>query len=307
MSENRVAFGTMIEILTPFIDYRRSSNKTNAEYKQGQIIPVDSLLLYSIDSILKLGQAKIRNDLTFEGYESDFILLPFQFTEYPLLKLKFKNAGSSVQLPVLNSTYEYKSLECLFINVGSVAFSIKYSDGSDFPNLLIEPTQAYKAIFMYDGTNKGRWIFEPILYRQDEVLEGNKGSDSISLGGAGASIKTLDYETSDDLNPGDFVSIYLDQTEIKCKKASALSISTKAIGFVKNVFTVGQFANIYISGLNEFCSNLNINTNYYLSETAGQIQGTIPNTDGSIIQKLGNCINQTSLNVSIEEEFEIIN
>lgn len=312
MSENRIAYGTMVEILTYFTDYRRGSNKTNTEYKAGQILPVDSFMLYSIESIVKSGQAKVRNDLVFNGYEEDFKLTSAQFTEYPLIKFKFASPSLSVVLPQLNEKLEYQSRECVFINAGSVAFSIKYSNESNFPNFIINPNESYKAIFMYDGTIKGRWIFEPILYRQDEVLEGNKGSETISSGGAsgvsGVSIKTIDYETSEVLEPGNLVTLYKELGITKCKKAIATSLDTKALGFVKNTFNIGQVANIYQSGINEYLTSLTINKPYYLSETlAGTISELIPVLPNSIIQKIGDSISETSININIEEEFEIIN
>lgn len=305
MTKTRIPFGSIVKMTKTFTDYRQGLNKTNINYSEGQIVPVDSWLLFTINSYIENNSAEVIPGVEWEGYESDYALKAFEFNEYSLFKFRFKNQGSSILLPNIDPDYELASKESIFINDGITSVSIKYADGSYYPNLIIEPKSSFKVLYIDDASDKGRWIFIPLLYREDSSLESTPGSPSVSFG-SDTTVLEGSYEAFENLSNGDFVAYINDSGALKIRKALANSMSTKAIGFVKSSYNQGTQVKVFVSGLNSI-SSLTVDQDYFLSSThPGQIQLTPPSASSSIIQKLGSSISDSDFKVIIEDAYYII-
>lgn len=311
MAENRIPFGSMIQVLRTFIDYRQGSgNKSNTSYKIGDIVPVDSFLVFTATNLARSGFIKKLEGQIWEGYESDFSITPESFTEYPLLKVRFKNEGNYFILPNLDSLSAFQIRESFLINDGDNSFGIKYSNGEIFSNMVIPSKEAFKIIYIDDESDKGRWMFTPFLYREDANLEtsSGSGSDNIDLTSI-ASAPTVpgDYVAFENLEINDFVSFINDEGTLKIKKALASSSSTKAIGFVKKAYLTDTLVEIHTSG-SMIKSGLTSDKKYFLSETVpGQVQLELPTNLGSIIQQIGASTSTTQLNVNINDCYVVTN
>jgi len=306
MATIRVPFGSILKMNKTFTDYRKGAHKTNIEFQEGQIVPVDSLLMYTANKYVENGTATLIQNLTWEGYEEDFQLEPFQFNEYSFLKFRFKFPNLALVLPNINDQYEFLSKEIYLVNDGNTSAKIKYYDGTIYPNLEIEPGHAFKCIYIDDNSDKGRWLFTPLLYREDEALEGTQGSSNITFG-ADTTVLEGNYSAFAALDAGDFVAFINDSGTLKIRPALANNTQTKAIGFVKNSYALNDSVKVYISGIN-ILSGMLANKEYFLSDTLpGKIQSTPPTTVGSIFQQVGTSLSATQLNVNIEDDFVISN
>ena len=305
MNDQRVPFGAMVKALQDFNDYRISSNKASYSYKKGDIVPVDSTLIYVVSSLVKNGLFEILENQQWEGFEEDYSIDKNEYIQYPIFKIRFKNPNRFVKLPSLNKEGTYKVQENVIINDGQHAFRFMYSDGSEFPDFEVAPGTAYRAIYLDDESDKGRWTFSSYTYYQDSSLETSPGSiqtESQKLNET--------FLVSEDLDQFDFVYVFLNnQSALSIKKAFAGNDQDKAFasGFVKSSYTTGQSADVYTSGLIDFSNQTLIpNKTYYLSILdKGKISDSIVSSPGQVFQRLGISWSSTKFNVLIESPFEL--
>lgn len=304
MTEQRVPFGSMVKALQDFNDYRSPSNKANYSYKKGDIVPVDSILVYTVSSLVKNGLFQILENEQWEGFEQDYVFDKNEFIQYRIFKIRFKNSGNFVVLPNLNKDYTYKVQENIIINDGSNSFKIKYYDGVEFPDFEILPNKAYSVIYVDDESDKGRWLFSPFLYKQDSGLEISGGSEHLEQ--EDSSKIPGSYKVYENLDQYDFVRIFINEEALPTiRKSSATSVGKKADGFVKQSYVAGQFADVYSSGIIIDSSETLISEkSYFLSnQQDGKYMSDPVETGDHIYQKIGEALSGTELKVKIESPY----
>ena len=107
---------------------------------------------------------------------------------------------------------------------------------------------------------------------------------------------TASIPASEDLDAGDFVSVWNDGGTVKVRKAIADGTGKTADGFVLNNFLTTENALVYFEGRNTQKSGLVGGTIYYLSATvAGEVTATAPNGSGNEVQRIGRAYSSTAL------------
>lgn len=107
---------------------------------------------------------------------------------------------------------------------------------------------------------------------------------------------TASIPASEDLDAGDFVSVWDDAGTVKVRKAIADGTGKTADGFVLNNVTTGDPALVYFEGRNTQKSGLTGGTIYYLSAaTAGEVTSTAPSGAGNEVQRIGRAYSATAL------------
>ncbi len=118
--------------------------------------------------------------------------------------------------------------------------------------------------------------------------------------GIGADTATI--VASEALSAGDFVNVYDDSGTIKCRKADASAVGTKADGFVLAAVSLGQNATVYFEGQNTQLNGLTIGVDYFLSDSVAGgavVAASIPTTSAHIVQYLGKAISVTAIATEI--------
>jgi hypothetical protein len=109
----------------------------------------------------------------------------------------------------------------------------------------------------------------------------------------GVGADTLTIEASENLDSGDFVSLFDDAGTGKCRKADS-SNDRPAVGFVLSAVTSGNNATVYFEGTNTALSGMTPGARQYLS-TAGDVTETPVTGTGTIHQFLGVARSATEL------------
>lgn len=109
------------------------------------------------------------------------------------------------------------------------------------------------------------------------------GADTAVLPAAGA------------LVAGDFVNIFDDNGVIRCRKADASSIATKAMGYVLTAVADLANATVYSEGSNTQVSG-QVGGEVFLSTTAGLVSNVVPSASTEIVQVIGIAVSPTQVN-----------
>lgn len=107
---------------------------------------------------------------------------------------------------------------------------------------------------------------------------------------------------SEALAAGDFVNVYDDTGTLKCRKADASAVGTKADGFVLAAVSLGQNATVYFEGQNTQLTGLTIGVDYFLSDSTpggAVVVASIPTTAAHIVQYLGKAISTSAIATEI--------
>ena len=110
----------------------------------------------------------------------------------------------------------------------------------------------------------------------------------------GIGADTAMIEASEALSAGDFINIYADGSDFKCRKSDASTAGKEAYGFVKGAVTSGNNATVYLSGINDQVSGATAGK-AYLGTTAGGFSSTAPSASGNVVQVLGVAVSATSI------------
>jgi hypothetical protein len=120
-------------------------------------------------------------------------------------------------------------------------------------------------------------------------------------GDTGTSAISILAPASTNLVRGSFVNVFDINGVSFVRYANATSEETKASGFIKADYTIGQEVEVFTSGTNTFLNGLTTDTAYYLSTLDGQISENIPSNAGNIIQYVGSAIDDTILDFCLQE------
>jgi hypothetical protein len=125
-----------------------------------------------------------------------------------------------------------------------------------------------------------------------------------SLLPAGVELQVQAIQTTENLSAGNFVNIYLDAGNKRCRLADA-SNNRPANGYVIAAFTLGNPANVYFSGKNSALTGLTAGVQFLSATIAGTSTATAPSAAGTLRQSLGNAISATELTFEYNEPIYI--
>lgn len=132
------------------------------------------------------------------------------------------------------------------------------------------------------------------------------GRWDVSMMPVGVTADVATVLASEALAAGDFVNIYNNAGTPNARKADA-SNGRQAHGFVLAAVSAAANASVYFDSRNTGVTGKTPGAVQYLSgSSAGQTTETAPTTAGQIVQRLGNAITATSINVDIQQPITLV-
>lgn len=136
------------------------------------------------------------------------------------------------------------------------------------------------------------------------ALDGSgRVSQSMMPVGVGADVQVM--PASELIGSGAMVSVWLDGTTVKARKADATVPGKEVDGFVLDGANAGNNVTVYFEGRNTNLTGLTPGAMYYLSTTPGEITDTPPSNPGNIVQRVGKATETTSLNFEVSQPIEL--
>ena len=128
------------------------------------------------------------------------------------------------------------------------------------------------------------------------------GRFHLSLMPLGLEKELVSIATSETLASGDLVHIWDNAGTPAVRKADATATNKfRAFGIVKDNYTHPSVADVYLTGAVSGYSGLTIAVPYFLSETPGLLTTTAPTTAEAIVQKIGESLSSTEIDLEIQQ------
>ena len=121
-----------------------------------------------------------------------------------------------------------------------------------------------------------------------------RGRLDVTMMPTGIGAETSSLTAFGALAAGDFVNVFNDAGVMKVRKADASSAVAPANGFVLEAYAALDTAVVYWGGINGAVSGLTPGL-HYLSTTPGVSNHVAPAASGNIVQRIGLCIDSTTV------------